>query len=111
MPLEKETGMVLAPIRMKAEHPSMALPTSSRIHFSRTYGVSHEVAVNPLGLIHPQSMEMLISQSQAHVFRKELNIKPKSFKTYAREAREAHDDFIDLDQEVIPADMEVVEDM
>lgn len=63
-----ETGITLVPIRMKAEHPSTALPRSARIHFGRVYEISHDMAIESLGLIHVDSMETLKLQFEACAF-------------------------------------------
>jgi hypothetical protein len=106
LPLEKEIGMTLAPIRIKPEHPSTALPISSRIHFGRAYGISHEIPVKPLGLIHAGSMQKLISQSEAHVYRTRSgsnlqNLGSQNFGVVEEP----------IDQHIIPADIEVVKSM
>lgn len=108
MPLEKETGMVLAPIRMKPEHPSTALPTSSRIHFGRAYEVSHAIPAKPLGLIHAGSMQDLISESKAHVYKNELGSNPRTSETPNLEVAEEP---MDLNKDINTADMELVRSM
>ncbi|KAI0117426.1 hypothetical protein F4814DRAFT_286837 [Daldinia grandis] len=42
-PMANETRMTLAPIRMKSDHPSTALPRTARIHHGRAYDISHHV--------------------------------------------------------------------
>jgi hypothetical protein len=70
-PFPDETKMVLHPIRMKPEHPSIAFPRSARIHFGRAYGIVHGLPVQPLRLVHPASMETFLDQFEANVFRKD----------------------------------------
>ena len=60
-PLEGEVGMILPPIRMKAAHPSVALPPTARVQFGRVYRIDHDVQVKPLGLVHDESMAVLFS--------------------------------------------------
>ncbi|CZR69574.1 uncharacterized protein PAC_19474 [Phialocephala subalpina] len=117
-PLEKETGMVLTPIRMKPEHPSTVLPNSSRIHFGRAYGISHKMAVKPLGLIHAGSMEKLMSQSVAHACRNnpDNSAQLSESQSYGVAGGEVMDVFsgnrkMDINKDIIPADMEVAKDM
>lgn len=106
IPLEKEIDVTLAPIRMKPEHPSTALPISSRIHFGRAYGIGHDIPVKPLGLIHAGSMEKLISQSEAHVYRTRPGSNLQIFESQNLRVVEEP-----IDQHIIPADMEVVKSM
>jgi hypothetical protein len=105
-PETDETGITLSPIRMKAEHPSTALPHSARIHFGRAYEVDHDVPVRPLGLIHAGSMETLLSQFENHVFKKESGNSGVSQAAKANEAEVAQDD-----AKVGPADMAIVKEM
>ncbi|KAE8138588.1 hypothetical protein BDV38DRAFT_292185 [Aspergillus pseudotamarii] len=95
-PLTGETGMRLQPIRMKAEHPSTALPSSARICFGRVYEVFHDVNLKSLGLIHDVSMENLQLQFSSHC--------PKASENDNQE--EAVTDFT-----VSPADINVVKDI
>lgn len=133
MPFEKETGMVLDPIRMKPDHPSTALPSSSRVHFGRIYEISHSAQVKPLGLIHTGSMEKLISQSVAHAYRNDPDDSAHVCKSQSddvdAEAQNSNDDSWHRktpdpisdsasddqdtihDQDTIPADMMVVREM
>jgi hypothetical protein len=106
IPLEKEIGMTLAPIRMKPEHPSTALPISSRIHFGRAYGIGHDIPVKSLGLIHAGSMQKLISQSEAHVYRTRSGSNLQNLESQNLGAVE-----VPIDQHIIPADMEAVKSM
>lgn len=99
MPLPDETRMILSPIRMKTDHPSTALPRSARIHFGRAYEVDHFLSVQSIGLVHPTSMETLINQFDANVF------KPGSESSLKR-ARDANEAVPDSD--VKAADMEIV---
>lgn len=108
MPLENETDMALAPIRMKPEHPSTALPISARIHFGRAYAINHKIPVKSLGLIHVGSMQNLILASEAHIRK---NNSSNNLQTPESHNLEVAEDFIDRDQHIIPADMEVVKDM
>jgi hypothetical protein len=101
-----ETGIVLSSIRMKAEHPSTALPHSARIHFGRAYEIEHTVPVRPLGLIHAGSMETLLSQFEVNVFKKRGTRSGDSQAAKAKEAKVAQDD-----TKVGPADMAVVKEM
>lgn len=122
-PFEKETGMVLTPVRMKPEHPSTALPNSTRIHFGRTYGISHMAAVKSLGLIHAGSMEKLMLQSVSHVYRNTLDNSAQISESQSCgvDGDEVTDDFapnmlfrngiVDVDKDIIPADIEVVKNM
>jgi hypothetical protein len=55
---------------MKPEHSSAALPRTARIDFGRAYAIDHQLLVQPLGLPHPASMETLLDQFEANVFRK-----------------------------------------
>ena len=109
--------MVLLPIRMKPEHPSTALPKSSRIHFGRAYEIRHLIAVKSLGLIHAASMETLISQSERHLCMVDHHDEPieTEYDSYSIEALEkwATYQFREPSPEpdVIPADMEVVKDI
>ncbi|KAL4768732.1 hypothetical protein BDW60DRAFT_219485 [Aspergillus nidulans var. acristatus] len=48
-PLPKETEIRLRPIRLKAEHPSTALPSTDRIHFGRVYKIQHQVMLKSIG--------------------------------------------------------------
>ncbi|KAK4074482.1 uncharacterized protein Triagg1_5078 [Trichoderma aggressivum f. europaeum] len=64
-----ETKVILSPVRMKPDHPSLALSNTARIHYGRAYEISHAIPVQPLGLIHPASMEVLINQFEANVTR------------------------------------------
>ncbi|PKK49919.1 hypothetical protein CI102_8721 [Trichoderma harzianum] len=64
-----ETKVILSPVRMKPDHPSLALSNTARIHYGRAYEISHEIPVQPLGLVHPASMEVLLNQFEAHVTR------------------------------------------
>ena len=106
-PLDKENGMVLDPIRMKPEHPSTALPSTSRIHFGRAYGISHEMPLKSLGLIHAGSMQYLISQSEVCLHRKGTGCNNQvSERQTSGDALEST-----VDQNIIPADMELVKDM
>lgn len=100
--------MVLRPIRMKPEHPSTALPTSARIHFGRAYEVIHALPIKPLGLIHAGSMQDLISQSEAHVYKNESRNNPRTSETPDVEVAEEP---MDVDKDVNPADMELVRSM
>jgi hypothetical protein len=118
IPLEKETGMVLGPIRMKPEHPSTALPTSSRIHFGRAYAIDHDVPVKSLGLVHAESIQRLVLESAAHVRKKDLgNNSPTLESRYLSTTRELVEkdlmekELSDLDKDIVPADMEVVKDI
>lgn len=108
MPFEKETGMVLAPIRMKPEHPSTALPISSRIHFGRAYEINHKIPVKSLGLIHAGSIQGLISESEAHVCRNDSGSNPQTSECQNLGVAE---ELMDPDKDIIPADMEVVKGM
>lgn len=100
--------MILPPIRMKPEHPSTALPTSSRIHFGRAYEVAHVVPVKPLGLIHAGSMQHLISESKAHVYKNDSGNNPQTSETLNLEVDEEP---MDLDKDINPADMDLVKSM
>jgi hypothetical protein len=104
-PLEKEIRMTLAPIRMKPEHPSTALPISTRIHFGRAYVIGHKMPVKSLGLIHAGSMQKLISQAAAHVYRIGSGYTLQDLESYIRVIEEP------TDQHIIPADMEIVRSM
>ncbi|KAI1642247.1 uncharacterized protein F4817DRAFT_353380 [Daldinia loculata] len=66
-PMDNETGMVLAPIRMKSDHPSTALPRTARIHYGRAYEISHHLPVESIGLVQDASMEVLLDQFEASV--------------------------------------------
>ncbi|GKZ26891.1 hypothetical protein AbraIFM66951_012042 [Aspergillus brasiliensis] len=65
--LENEINIKLKPVRLKAEHPSTALPSSARIHFGRVYEVKHGIKVKGIGLIHDSSMETLLTQFESHL--------------------------------------------
>lgn len=93
---------------MKPEHPSTALPTSSRLHFGRAYEVSHALPVKPLGLIHAGSMQDLISESKTHVYKNESGSNPRTSETPDVEVGKEP---MDLDKDVNPADMELVRSM
>lgn len=54
---------------MKPDHPSLALSNTARIHYGRAYEISHGIPVQPLGLVHPTSMEVLLNQFEANVTR------------------------------------------
>lgn len=43
-----ETTVILSPVRMKPNHPSLTLSSTARIHYSRAYGISHAIPVQPL---------------------------------------------------------------
>jgi hypothetical protein len=64
-PLPGETGMVLPALRIKAEHPSTTLSSASRLYFGKLYELSHESPVWPLGLVHVDSIEPLMSIFEA----------------------------------------------
>lgn len=106
--LGKETGMVLAPIRMRPEHPSTALPTSARIHFGLAYGINHKIPVKSLGLIDGGSIERLISESEAHMYRNDFGSNPATLESQDFGPDE---ELMVSDKDVIPADMEVVKSM
>ncbi|KAF4633360.1 hypothetical protein G7Y89_g4759 [Cudoniella acicularis] len=107
---EKETGILLEPIRMKPEHPSTALPASARIHFGRAYCIKNTMPVKPLGLIHAGSMQSLISQSEAHLFTKDSNSDPQTSEISLQDFIKAMEPK-NVDRDIFPADMEVVEGM
>ncbi|KAI0850362.1 hypothetical protein F5Y00DRAFT_268494 [Daldinia vernicosa] len=69
-PMANETGMVLAPVRMKSDHPSTALSRTARIHYGRAYEISHDIPVQSIGLIQDASMEVLLDQFEATVPRR-----------------------------------------
>jgi len=112
-PLPKETSMILAPIRMKPEHLSTALPVFSRIHFGRAYGISHKTPVKSLGLIHAASIQILVSEAETHVYRIKSDSDAQSFETQVRQNLQHRlaEKPRDLDNDVLSADMEVVKDM
>ncbi|KAL6697471.1 hypothetical protein J3F84DRAFT_369027 [Trichoderma pleuroticola] len=64
-----ETKISLSPVRMKPDHPSLALSSTARIHYGRAYEIDHRVPVQPLSLIHSASMEVLLNQFEANVAR------------------------------------------
>ncbi|KAF7167793.1 hypothetical protein CNMCM5623_000981 [Aspergillus felis] len=104
-PLEAETRMTLKPVRMKADHPSMALPKSARIHFGRVYEVYHDAAVREIGLVHDSSMEGLISQFEARC--------PMELCSSEREEVQTRDNVgnITADDIIMPVDMDVARGM
>ncbi|KAI1660283.1 hypothetical protein F4813DRAFT_351563 [Daldinia decipiens] len=65
--MTNETGMILAPIRMKSDHPSKALPRTARIHYGRVYEIPHNLPVESIGLVHDASMEVLHDQFEANM--------------------------------------------
>ncbi|KAI1465809.1 uncharacterized protein F4812DRAFT_113077 [Daldinia caldariorum] len=69
-PMPNETKMVLSPVRMKSDHPSTALSRTARIHYGRAYRISHKLWVQSIGLIKDASMEVLLDQFEANVYRK-----------------------------------------
>lgn len=108
-PHKKETGMVLAPIRMKPEHPSTALPTSSRIHFGRAYGIGHNMPVKSLGLIHAESMPNLISAAETHVYRH--GFKSSNARALANREFGFIEEVEESDENVMPEGMRLVKEM
>ncbi|KAF2124255.1 hypothetical protein P153DRAFT_371116 [Dothidotthia symphoricarpi CBS 119687] len=68
-PFPDEIGLRLSPMRMQPHHPSTTLPKSARIHFGRAYDVDYDAPVQPIGLIDPMSMESLLDQFDANVYR------------------------------------------
>jgi hypothetical protein len=122
-PLKNEAGMVLTPIRMKPEHPSTALPNSTRIHFGRPYGISHNAPVKSIGLIHTGSMEKLMLQSVSHVYRNALDngarlSESQNCGVVGEEAADVfaanmlfRDSIMDVDKDITPADIGVVKDI
>lgn len=108
-PFPNETGMVLAPIRMKPEHPSTTLPKSARIHFGRAYEVAHSMPIQPLGLIHPTSMETLLDQFEAQVPRTVGESKRSA--DGSTQASPFTDSLPQDEPKVTAADMEVVKKM
>lgn len=54
---------------MEPDHPSLALPSTTRIHYGRSYEIGHSLPVQPLGLVHPASMETLLDQFDQNVDR------------------------------------------
>lgn len=94
--------MHLRPIRMKADHPSLTLPDSARIHFGRVYEVEHDVQVKQLGLIHDTSIQDLLSQFELYA----PKLKPEDNQVIKR-WREIQE----RDSEVLPADVNTVEDI
>jgi hypothetical protein len=102
-----EKGIVLLPIRMKPDHPSVALPKSARIHYGRAYQVDHDLPVQPLGQIHSTSIETLLDQFEANVFRGGTDSDPVS-ETIFRKTTPAQDENVDV--EITAADMDIVRD-
>ncbi|PMD30155.1 hypothetical protein L207DRAFT_592916 [Hyaloscypha variabilis F] len=60
-PLPHEKHLGKGKIRVKADHPSTSLPSTSRIDFSRVYRISHGIHNNAVGLVHEDSIEDLLS--------------------------------------------------
>lgn len=103
--------MILSPVRMKPEHPSTALPRSARIHFGRAYKIDHRIPVQPLGLIHPASMEILLDQFEANVFKRN---KEQMKRSRDDENGDNISEVINTpspDAIVVAADLEIVKDM
>ena len=93
---------------MKPHHPSTTLPRSARIHFGRAYEIVHQLPVQPLGLVHPTSMETLLDQFDANIFRHTTDKKqvstgiPSGRDPFQVEA---------LDDKVKVVDMEIVKEV
>ncbi|KAI1802395.1 hypothetical protein F4811DRAFT_401980 [Daldinia bambusicola] len=69
-PMPNEKKMVLSPVQMKSDHPSTALPRTARIHYGRAYRIFHQLPVQSIGLIKDASMEVLLDQFEANVYRR-----------------------------------------
>lgn len=54
---------------MEPDHPSLALPSTARIHYGRSYEIDHDLPIQALGLIHSASMETLLDQFAENVFK------------------------------------------
>ncbi|KAL2812533.1 hypothetical protein BJX63DRAFT_396572 [Aspergillus granulosus] len=102
---EAETRMTLKPVRMKADHPSVTLPKSARIHFGRVYEVYHNAAIREIGLVHDSSIEELLSQFEARC--------PMELCSSEREEMQNRDDVGNItgDDIIMPVDMEVARGM
>src|SRR3569833_645236 len=77
-----ETKVSLSPVRMKPDHPSLALSSTARIHYGRAYEIYHDLPVQSLGLVHPASMEALLDQFEAKVARLQPGERGASKRTY-----------------------------
>ncbi|KAL6820889.1 hypothetical protein J3E69DRAFT_357255 [Trichoderma sp. SZMC 28015] len=80
-----ETKIILSPVRMKLDHPSLALSSTARIHYGRAYEIDHRLSVQPLGLIHPTSMEVLLGQFEVNLDNVDLQQRVKDV-THSKEA-------------------------
>ena len=90
---------------MKPDHPSTALPSTARIHFGRAYEIEHKIPVQPLGLVHPGSMETLLDQFEAKI----VKLSPEGMEE--REYQTEHGiEEPDLKTQAA-ADMHIVKDM
>jgi len=109
-PERGEAGLSLMPLRMKAEHPSTALPHTARIHYGRAYEIGHNVPVRPIGLIHAGSMETLQSQFQSNVSKDGIQTGEKETpgSKLDRFLEILQDEDSEDDAAVLPADMEMV---
>ena len=90
---------------MKPDHPSLALSSRARIHYGRAYEVDHNLPVQPLGLVHPASMETLLDQFEAKVPR----LQPGEKESFERAYGQAEMDSVT--PAVAAADMGLVQDM
>lgn len=89
---------------MKPDHPSTALPSTARIHFARAYEIEHSIPVQPLGLVHPGSMETLLDQFGANV----VKMDPEKMKKLQYETENGSET---PDPKTQAADMHIVKDV
>lgn len=97
---------------MKPDHPSTTLPKSARIHFGRAYDVDHFIPVQPIGLIHPTSMETLLDQFNANVYRSTTDTKQALPNSLSSSDTFLVDALVEsLDDNVKVVDLEIVKEV